>query len=171
MELKALRSIVKSGRNDLFFCADAGQQIYRSPFSWASCGLDIKGRSSRLRINYRTTSQIKSFSEAVLPAGTSDEENVENREVISLMSGPEPKVYCYNSVAEEKEALKVLVTELIGAGVNPHELACLPWPLTSRCTSAIRKAPGSAIPTRTPTACCGSIFPKAPTCRYTLRQS
>ena len=54
----------------------------------------------------------------------SDEGNVENREVISLMSGPEPEVYHFNTVAEEREALGSLLTELINSGVNPGEVAC-----------------------------------------------
>lgn len=122
-ELMALRAIVKKGRNDLFFCGDAGQQIYRTPFAWSSCGLDIRGRSSRLRVNYRTTSQIKRFSETVLPSDTSDEGNDEDREVISLMSGPEPEVYLCNTVAEEKEVLADLVKELAESGIQPGEMA------------------------------------------------
>ena len=41
----------------------------------------------------------------------------------------------------------------------------LRWQPTSTSTSAIRKAPGSAVPTRTPTACCDSTSPRAPISR------
>lgn len=122
-ELIALRAIVKPGRNDLFFCGDAGQQIYRTPFAWSSCGLDIRGRSSRLRINYRTTSQIKRFSETVLPADTSDEGNDEDRDVISLMAGPEPEVIQCDTVAGEKAVLTKLVADLVSSDIEPGEIA------------------------------------------------
>lgn len=123
-ELRSLRAIVKPGKNDLLFCGDAGQQIYQSPFTWASCGLDIKGRSFRLRVNYRTTSQIKSFAEKILPATTLDEDNDESRNVISLMSGPEPELFCFDTVAEEGDKLAQLFAELIESGMKPDELAC-----------------------------------------------
>ena len=38
-----------------------------------------------------------------------------------------------------------------------------------RCTSAIRRALGSAAPTRTPTDCCDSTSPRARICRRTVR--
>ncbi len=123
MELAAQRAIVAPGRNDLYFCGDAGQQIYRVPFAWNSLGIDIRGRSSRLRVNYRTTSQIKSFSERVLPDGTSDEGSDEGRDVISLMSGPEPEVHVCETAAEERERLGTILRDLVSEGVAPGEIA------------------------------------------------
>ena len=43
----------------------------------------------------------------------------------------------------------------------------LHWQPTLPCTSAIRKARGSAAPTRTPMACCDSTSRREPTCRCT----
>lgn len=123
-ELKAIRAIVKRGKNDLFFCGDAGQQIYRTPFSWAACGLEVKGRSSRLRINYRTTSQIKNFAETVLPRNTLDEESDEDRAVISLMTGPDPEVRCFDTVAKERAGLEELFRDLIASGIEKRQIAC-----------------------------------------------
>lgn len=123
MELAALRAIVAPGRNDLFFCGDAGQQIYRVPFSWSSLGIDIRGRSSRLRVNYRTTSQIKSFSERVLPVGTADEGSEGTRDVISLMSGPEPEIQVCETAAQERERLGPLLRDLVNEGIAPGEIA------------------------------------------------
>jgi hypothetical protein len=39
----------------LFFAGDLGQRIFQQPFSWKSLGVDIRGRSRTLRINYRTS--------------------------------------------------------------------------------------------------------------------
>ncbi len=123
MELQALRAIVVPGRNDLYFCGDAGQQIYRVPFSWSSLGIDIRGRSTRLRVNYRTTSQIKSFSEKFLPEGTSDEGSDEGRDVVSLMSGPEPEIHVCETSAEERERLGSILRDLVSEGRAPGEIA------------------------------------------------
>ena len=55
-ELRLLRALVAPGPDDLFLCADPGQRIFRARSSWLSSGIDVRGRSSRLRINYRTSS-------------------------------------------------------------------------------------------------------------------
>ena len=39
--------------NALFFAGDLGQRIFQQPFSWKSLGVDIRGRSCTLRVNYR----------------------------------------------------------------------------------------------------------------------
>lgn len=44
----------------LFFAGDLGQRIFQPPFSWKSLGVDIRGRSRSLRVNYRTSHQIRS---------------------------------------------------------------------------------------------------------------
>ena len=45
--------------NALFFAGDLGQRIFQQPFSWKSLGVDIRGRSRTLRVNYRTSHQIR----------------------------------------------------------------------------------------------------------------
>jgi hypothetical protein len=50
-----------SGRpNGLFFAGDLGQRIFQQPFSWKAAGIDVRGRSTTLKINYRTSHQIRS---------------------------------------------------------------------------------------------------------------
>jgi hypothetical protein len=52
-------AVLGGGRRDaLFFAGDLGQRIFQQPFSWKALGVDIRGRSRRLRVNYR--SSIKS---------------------------------------------------------------------------------------------------------------
>ena len=55
------------GRPDaLFFAGDLGQRIFQLPFSWRSLGVDIRGRSGTLRINYRTSHQIRAQADRLL---------------------------------------------------------------------------------------------------------
>lgn len=43
--------------NALFFAGDLGQRIFQQPFSWKAAGVDVRGRSTTLKINYRTSHQ------------------------------------------------------------------------------------------------------------------
>jgi hypothetical protein len=41
--------------NSLFLVGDAHQRIYRRKASLKACGVDVQGRSRRLKVNYRTS--------------------------------------------------------------------------------------------------------------------
>lgn len=57
-ELRFLAAIGTQRPDSLFFTGDLGQRIFQQPFSWKSLGVDIRGRSQTLTINYRTSYQI-----------------------------------------------------------------------------------------------------------------
>ena len=50
----------------LFFAGDLGQRIFQQPFSWLALGVDIRGRSKSLRVNYRTSHQIRAQADRLL---------------------------------------------------------------------------------------------------------
>ena len=52
--------------NDLFIVGDAHQRIYKNRASLSRCGINVRGRSSILKINYRTTEEIRKGALAVL---------------------------------------------------------------------------------------------------------
>jgi mRNA-degrading endonuclease RelE of RelBE toxin-antitoxin system len=56
----------------LFFTGDLGQRIFQQPFSWKSPGVDIRGRSRNLRINYRTSHQIRQQADRLLGPEVAD---------------------------------------------------------------------------------------------------
>ena len=57
-QLRMLASLVRPGDPDaLFFAGDLGQRIFQHPFSWLSLGIDVRGRSLSLKVNYRTSHQ------------------------------------------------------------------------------------------------------------------
>jgi hypothetical protein len=58
-ELRCLAAMAGGRPNGLFFAGDTGQRIFQQPFSWKSVGVDVRGRSSALKVNYRTPHQIK----------------------------------------------------------------------------------------------------------------
>jgi superfamily I DNA/RNA helicase len=58
-QLRFLAAIGAGRPNSLFFAGDLGQRIFQQPFSWKALGVDVRGRSTTLRINYWTSHQIR----------------------------------------------------------------------------------------------------------------
>ncbi|MBT6326485.1 MAG: DEAD/DEAH box helicase [Bdellovibrionales bacterium] len=109
---KLMRAIVPEGSNDLFVVGDSHQRIYGSKVVLSNCGIKIVGRSHKLRVNYRTTEQIRRFGVSVLgdfKFDDLDNGQDDHKGYRSLMSGGEPLVRCFDSFDEE---LKFLVDEL-----------------------------------------------------------
>lgn len=103
-ELRLLRALLPEGPNDLFFVGDAHQRIYGQPVVMAQCGIHIRGRAARLRINYRTTEQIRRWSTALLADAAVDDLDGGQDEAQgyhSLMSGPPPAVRVFATQTEE----------------------------------------------------------------------
>ena len=52
--------------NDIFIVGDSHQRIYRNKPVLSKCGISVRGRSSILKINYRTTEEIRKYAFALL---------------------------------------------------------------------------------------------------------
>jgi superfamily I DNA/RNA helicase len=93
-ELRFLTAVGGSRPDGLFLTGDLGQRIFQQPFSWKSLGVDIRGRSYTLRINYRTSHQIRSHADRLSPPELADVDG--NREshrgTISVFNGVEPVI-------------------------------------------------------------------------------
>lgn len=112
------------GRPDaLFFAGDLGQRIFQPPFSWKSLGVDIRGRSRTLRVNYRTSHQIRLQADRLLgPVITDVDGNREDRsDTISVFNGPPPTILKLGSDSEEIQAVGHWLADRANAGVLPHE--------------------------------------------------
>jgi superfamily I DNA/RNA helicase/mRNA-degrading endonuclease RelE of RelBE toxin-antitoxin system len=109
--------------NALFFAGDLGQRIFQQPFSWKALGVDIRGRSRTLRVNYRTSHQIRTQADRLLdPSITDVDGNVENRsDTVSVFNGPPPTMQSLRSESEEITAVGDWITEHARARVMPHE--------------------------------------------------
>lgn len=71
-------SAIGQGRpNALFFAGDQGQRIFHLLFSWTKLGLDIRGRSHSLKVNYRTSHQIRAAADRLLPTVIADMDGIE----------------------------------------------------------------------------------------------
>ena len=94
-QLRFLASLAGGRPNGLFFAGDLGQRIFQLPFSWKELGVDVRGRSQTLRINYRTSHQIRTQADRLLDPEMSDVDgNLEERKgTVSVFNGPEPTIY------------------------------------------------------------------------------
>lgn len=111
--------------NSLFFAGDLGQRIFQQPFSWKAAGVDIRGRSSTLKINYRTSHQIRLQADRLLDPQIADVDgNMEERKgTVSLFNGPKPDIQTYPSNEKEIEGVCRWLTHLSNEGIQPHEIA------------------------------------------------
>src|SRR3546814_19323576 len=98
------RAALAGGRpGALFFAGDVGQRIFQQPFSWKSLGVDVRGRSRTLHINYRTSHQIRSQADSLLGEEVSAVDgNVEKRAgTIHVFNGPEPVLRTFSDSDQE----------------------------------------------------------------------
>lgn len=149
-ELRLLRALAPAGADDLFLCADAGQRIYRRPFTWSAAGIDVRGRSERLRVNYRTTEQIRRFADGFMPPSVDEADGVAGpRATVSLLAGPEPEIVAAATVDDEIAAVADWIRRLISQGFRPEEIAlfCRTEQLVrDRAQAAIRQSGQAARP-------------------------
>lgn len=124
-QLRFLAALGGERPNSLFFAGDLGQRIFQSPFSWKSLGVDIRGRSHTLRINYRTSHQIRMQADRLLGPEVADVDgNVDDRRgTVSMFNGPSPDVMALDSVEAEVKAVGTWLKERNGEGVEPREMA------------------------------------------------
>lgn len=119
-------SAIGSGRpNGLFFAGDLGQRIFQQTFSWKAAGVDVRGRSTSLKINYRTSHQIRSQADRLLDPQMADVDgNIEERKgAVSLFDGPKPTITASSSADIEIQTVRDWLNSLKGAGLQPHEIA------------------------------------------------
>ncbi|MFI1958209.1 UvrD-helicase domain-containing protein [Streptomyces althioticus] len=123
---RVLRGAVATGPDDLFITGDPHQRIYDCRVSLGSLGIATVGRSFRLRVNYRSTEEILSWSARLLAPVTVEALEGEGTDSLagyrSLLHGGRPRAQGYATRQEETEALVDRVRELLDDGLAPHEI-------------------------------------------------
>ncbi|RAL21425.1 UvrD-helicase domain-containing protein [Thermoflavimicrobium daqui] len=125
---KLIRALVPENNNDLFMVGDAHQRIYSRRVVLGRCGINIRGqRSKRLRINYRTTEQIrKKAMEFIQHLSFDDLDGGKDQgKDISLLAGAVPEIQNFAMAKQEKAFVVEKVKELIDTGFKPNEIAIL----------------------------------------------
>jgi superfamily I DNA/RNA helicase len=105
--------------DDLFIVGDSHQRIYGRPLVLSQCGINVRGRSRKLRINYRTTEETRAWATAVLagvPFDDLDGGTDASSDYRSLMHGEPPLIRGFRDPAEEQRFLVELIQSLEGSG-------------------------------------------------------
>ena len=124
VHLRLLRALVAEQSDDLFLVGDPLQQIYGRRIVFSEAGINVRGRRSRkLKINYRTTEQIKQAAVSVIEdVDFSDfEDGTESKKgYVSLRSGNAPTYEVFKTGTEEHNALiQTLIKYLFPKGQEP----------------------------------------------------
>ena len=123
--IRLLAALAGDEADSLMLVGDGGQRIYNMPFSLKSLGVDVRGRSHILRINYRTTEQIRQFADAMLDNQSNDMDGgKESRKgTVSLLSGPEPVMRGFDDQQAQQDFLVCQIQTVINEGLAPEEIA------------------------------------------------
>lgn len=98
-----------------FFAGDIGQRIIRFSFPWKPHGIDLRGRSRVLKVNYRTTQEIRSMADRLTNLDANDADDIsQNREgTVSLLSGPQPEIQQFKTQEEEEKGVAKWIDRLV----------------------------------------------------------
>ncbi len=124
---RLLRAIVAPDQDDMFIVGDSHQRIYDRRSSLSKVGINIRGRSKKLRINYRTTHEILGWSMALLGEGDFDDldtgtETQDFAGYHSYRHGPAPELSSHRSKKAQMEALAAKVGQWVADGVNEESI-------------------------------------------------
>jgi hypothetical protein len=123
-ELRFFAALAPAKPDGLFLSGDVGQRIFQHPFSWASLGVDVRGRSHTLKVCYRTSQQIRRAADKLLPTVLRDTDGLEDerRGIISVFDGPAPEVQSLADIAAEVAAVRQTVEAWLADGIASHEI-------------------------------------------------
>jgi superfamily I DNA/RNA helicase len=112
---RLVRDMVVESKNDIFIVGDAHQRIYGHKVVLGQCGINIRGRSKKLKLNYRTTDEIRKWSVTLLNGEQIDDmdDGVDsNSDYKSLYHGPEPLIKGFESYENEVEFINSYIKGL-----------------------------------------------------------
>ena len=128
--------------NALFFAGDLGQRIFQQPILVEG---PRRGRSRTLRVNYRTSHQIRTQADRLLgPTVTDVDGNSDDRsDTVSVFNGPVPTIQTLTSEDEEIQAVGNWIAGHTKAGVMPHEFGLFVRYVSTESRAIRREGRGS----------------------------
>jgi len=126
---KLLRAMLPGGdqKNDMFIVGDAHQRIYRQKVHLNRCGINVRGRSRKLRINYRTTEETRKWAVGILEGVCVDDLDggIDTQKGYkSLLHGEAPTVRYFDSYEDEVNFIETYLKKLENDGVDLRQV-CL----------------------------------------------
>ena len=142
-QIRFLAALGAGRPNGLFFSGDLGQRIFQLPFSWKSLGVEVRGRCQTLRVNYRTSHQIREHADRLLgPTVIDVDGNTDDRRgTTSVFNGPEPKILIADTQEEETIKVAEWISTRINEGVTASEIGIFvrSWAQVKRATAATER--------------------------------
>lgn len=108
----------------------------------------MRGRSATLRVNYRTSQQIRRAADRLLPGSVRDVDGLEDNRAatVSVFEGPEPVVAVVATAQEEVERVAAFLKEVLADGIQPEEIGLF---VRSMSQLARARAAATAVGLRT----------------------
>ncbi|GAA1989915.1 UvrD-helicase domain-containing protein [Amycolatopsis minnesotensis] len=133
---RLLREATPGDRDDIFIAGDTHQRIYNNRVTLKDVGINIRGRSSKLRINYRTTAEILAWSLGLMRGERIDDMEDGLDSIAGCRSdvhGLPPEPQGFATLDAELDHLRAKIRTWLGSGVQPGEIgvaARAKWLLT-----------------------------------------
>ena len=132
---RLIRCLAPEGRNDLFIAGDCHQRIYGRKTVLGRCGINIRGRSRKLRLNYRTTEQTRAWAARLLEGRHIDDLDGgidDNRHIRSLTEGPKPLVRNFDTPDEQWSAVVEYLSRVQQQGSDLKDVCVVARTLAAR---------------------------------------
>ena len=114
---KLIRRMVPEGLNDIFIAGDCHQKIYQKKVILSHCGINVAGRrTSKLRLNYRTTEEIRKWAVGLLEGKQIDDMDGgtdEQKGYRSLTHGEKPVIKEFENYDKEFEFIHDYIQKLL----------------------------------------------------------
>lgn len=127
--IRMLSPSTEGAMNPLTVVGDGHQRIYKSNIPLSRAGIEVRGRSRRLKINYRTTEQIRTCAQKMLEGVEVDDLDGEGATTVgdqSLVHGPPPTFHNCAGLDEEAAAVVKWVQGLLAENYATHEICIAP---------------------------------------------
>jgi hypothetical protein len=123
-ELAFLAAIAPPADDALFFAGDSGQRIFQHSFSWKALGIEVRGRSANLKVCYRTSRQIRSVADRLLPGALRDPDGSEEERsgTVSVFDGPPPNIAVLADAQQEIERAADFLRNAVADCIHPDEI-------------------------------------------------
>ncbi|RWX58537.1 DNA helicase, partial [Mesorhizobium sp. M2A.F.Ca.ET.039.01.1.1] len=149
-ELRFLAAIARDEPDAMFFAGDLGQRIFQQPFSWKKLGIDVRGRSTTLKVNYRTSHQIRRAADRLLPDRMRDVDENESLRTgtVSVFEGPDPIVIIEKDETAEIASAANSIKQALADGFAANEIGIFVRS-EAHLDRAFAAAEAAGIPVRT----------------------
>ncbi|QQE65880.1 hypothetical protein GFS31_25720 [Leptolyngbya sp. BL0902] len=124
--IRALVPISDQG-NDIFIVGDPHQRIYGRQVPLSHCGIEVRGRSRKLRLNYRATDETHQWATALLTGLAMDDLDGGSDDLTdyrSLMHGDAPWVQGFDTFPQEVSFIHSQIQRL-GQDEVPLSTVCI----------------------------------------------